>query len=123
MKKKIYIPLIIGIFFSVLVFTGNTGFNDKLHSSCYKNLGIISCDATCHKVDNKSNQYLLWQISKHHRVIINLQTAEADQIAKNKGYSTPAAETLLCLKCHALLNDINPEEIYDSFDKNHGIQK
>ena len=122
MNKKFYIPVIIGVFISVLIFTGSTSFDNKLPGSCYKNLGVKSCDSKCHKVDSKGKGYEIIQGSKLLQVIINLQTPEADQIARDNGYSTPASETLLCLKCHALCKDMDLEEIYDNYDKFHGIK-
>jgi len=121
MKKKIYIPTIIAVLFSIMVFTGNTGLTDKPSSPYFKYVGTKSC-ATCHKGDNKGKQFEIWQDSKHSQAFINLQTSEADQIAKDKGFSTPAAETPLCIKCHVLGKDIDPEELDDTFDKTQGVQ-
>jgi excinuclease UvrABC ATPase subunit len=122
MKKKIYIPAIIAILFGVMVLIGSTGFTDKTSSPFFKYVGIKSCAATCHKGDSKGRQYEIWQDSKHSQAFINLQTPEADQIAKDKGFNTPAAETPLCIKCHVLGKDIDPEELSDTFDKTQGVQ-
>ena len=45
-----------------------------------------------------------------------------DKISKEKGFSTPAAETPACLKCHVLGKDIDPSELTDGFKKEDGVQ-
>lgn len=122
MKKKIYIPAIITVLFSVMVLIGNTKFTDTPSSPYFKYVGIKSCASICHKGDSKGNQYEIWQDTKHSQAFINLQTPEADQIAKDKGFTTAAAETPLCIKCHVLGKDIDPEELDDTFDKTQGVQ-
>lgn len=122
MKKKIYIPFIIAVFFAVMVLTGSKGVADKTPSPFFKYVGVNSCAAMCHKSDSKGKQLDIWQNSKHSQAFKSLQTAEADQIAKDKGFDTPAAETPLCIKCHVLGKDIDPEELNDTFDKTDGVQ-
>jgi len=122
MKKNIYIPAITAILFSAMVLIGSTGLTDKPSSPYFKYVGVKSCAATCHKGDSKGRQLEIWQDSKHSQAFITLQTSEADQIAKNKGFDTPAAETPLCIKCHVLGKDIDPEELDDTFDKTQGVQ-
>ena len=122
MKNKISIPVIIMVLFGVMVLIGITGFMDKPISPFFKYVGIKSCAATCHKGDSKGRQLEIWQDSKHSKAFLNLQTTAADQIAKDKGFNTPAAETPLCIKCHVLGKDIDPEELSDTFDKTEGVQ-
>jgi len=131
MKKKIYFPVIITILFSPAIFTilfssiffmGSTGLTNKQSSPYFKYVGIKSCAAACHKGDSKGNQLEIWQDSKHSQAFIVLQSPEADQIAKDKGFSTSAAETPLCIKCHVLGKDIDPEEMEETFDKTQGVQ-
>lgn len=122
MKKKIYIPAILTIIFSTMVLIGSTGLTDKPSSPYFKYVGIKSCATTCHKGDSKGRQLEIWQDSKHSQAYISLQTSEADQIAKDKGFTTPAAETPLCIKCHVLGKDIDPEELEETFDKTQGVQ-
>ena len=122
MKKKIYIPAIIAILFSAMVLTGSKGSADNPSSPFFKYVGIKSCASVCHKGDSKGSQFEIWQDSKHSQAFINLQTPEADKIAKDKGFSTPAAETPLCIKCHVLGKDIDLEELSDTFDKTQGVQ-
>src|SRR4030095_1090770 len=122
MKKKIYIPAIISVLFGAMVFTGSTGLTDKPASPYFKYVGIKTCAATCHKDDTKGSQLEIWQDSKHSKAFLTLQTPEADKIAKDKGFTTPAAETPLCIKCHVLGKDIDPEELDETFDKTQGVQ-
>jgi excinuclease UvrABC ATPase subunit len=122
MKKKIYVPAVFVILFGLMIFTGSKGLTDDPSSPYFKYVGIKSCATVCHKGDTKGRQLEIWQDSKHSQAFTNLQTPEADQIAKDKGFSTPAAETPLCIKCHVLGKDIDPEELDETFDKTQGVQ-
>jgi hypothetical protein len=122
MKKTIYVSLFAAVFLTAIAFTGNVRFNDVAPSPFFKYVGVNNCANTCHKGDNKGRQLEIWQDSKHSQAFKNLQTAEADQIAKDKGFNTPAAETPLCIKCHVLGKDIDLEELNDTFDKTQGVQ-
>lgn len=122
MKKEIFIPPVIAVLFCAMFIVGNAGLTNKLSSPYFKYVGIKSCAAVCHKGDSKGKQLEIWQDSKHSQAFINLQTPEADQIAKDKGFSTSAAETPLCIKCHVLGKDIDMEELEDTFDKTQGVQ-
>ncbi len=122
MKKEKYIPPVIAIIFCAMFIVGNAGLTNKLSSPYFKYTGVKSCAATCHKGDSKGKQLEIWQDSKHSQAFLTLQTPEADQIAKDKGFSTSAAETPLCIKCHVLGKDIDPEELSDTFDKTQGVQ-
>jgi len=122
MKKKIYIPLIIAVLFSMIVLPGIYGKADKTPSPFFKYVGVNNCANTCHKGDSKGRQLEIWQDSKHSQAFKSLQTAEADQIAKDKGFNTSAAETPLCIKCHVLGKDIDMAELNDTFDKTQGVQ-
>lgn len=121
MKKKIYISLFVVILFSAMVLIGNNDSSGKSSSPFFKYVGTKNC-VTCHKGDSKGRQLEIWQDSKHSQAFLSLQTPEADKIAKDKGFDTPAAETPLCVKCHVLGKDINAEELEDSFDKTQGVQ-
>jgi excinuclease UvrABC ATPase subunit len=120
-KEKLILPIIAILFYAMFI-VGNSGLTNKLSSPYFKYVGIKSCAATCHKGDIKGKQFEIWQDSKHSQAFVNLQTPEADQIAKDKGFSTSAAETPLCIKCHVLGKDIDPEELEDTFDKTQGVQ-
>lgn len=88
----------------------------------FKYVGVDKCTGACHKGEAKGSQLEIWQASKHAQAYKTLQTPEADQIAKDKGFSTPAAETPECLKCHVLGKDIVASELEDTFDKTQGVQ-
>jgi hypothetical protein len=122
MKKKIYFTFIIAVSFASMVLIGSKSFTGNATSPFFKYVGVNTCANTCHKGDNKGKQLEIWQDSKHSQAFKNLQTAEADQIAKDKGFNTPAAETPLCIKCHVLGKDIDMAELNETFDKTQGVQ-
>jgi excinuclease UvrABC ATPase subunit len=120
MNKKLFIPAIAVFFVSFIVFTALMNPPSDIADG-HQYVGVSKC-AMCHKGDSKGNQYEIWQGSKHSQAFTDLQTPAADQIAKDKGYQTPAAETPQCIKCHVLGKDIDPSELTDSFDKTQGVQ-
>jgi hypothetical protein len=122
MNKKFLIVSSICIIFTVLAVVGSTNRIEEPASPFFKYVGIKSCAATCHKGDTKGNQLEIWEASGHSKAFLTLQTPEADKIAKDKGFTTAAAETPLCLKCHVLGKDIDPEELSETFDKTQGVQ-
>ena len=122
MKKEIFLPPVIAVLFGAMFIVGNAGLTDKQSSPYFKYVGVKSCAAVCHKGDSKGRQLEIWQDSKHSLAFVTLQSPEADQIAKDKGFSTPAAETPLCIKCHVLGKDIDPEELDATFEKTQGVQ-
>jgi hypothetical protein len=94
MNKKIYLPVI--AVFAVALFTFSViGTNTGKTAETYKYVGIDKCAAMCHKGDAKGKQLEIWQDSKHSQAFKNLQTPDADKIAKDKGFTTAAAETPL----------------------------
>jgi hypothetical protein len=117
MNKKHFLVLTLVFFVSLLFLTASTNNN----SGSFKYVGVSKCQ-TCHKGDAKGKQLEIWQDSKHAQAYKTLETPEADKIAKDKGFSTPAKETPQCLKCHVLGKDIDPAELDDSFDKTQGVQ-
>jgi hypothetical protein len=124
MKTRIFLPVTL---FLLFVFTLFISFTDSISGpvsvgGAFKYVGVDKCAGTCHKGDSKGKQLEIWQDSKHSQAYKTLQTPEADKIAKDKGFSTPAAETPQCLKCHVLGKDIDPSELEDTFDKTQGVQ-
>lgn len=119
MKIKIYllITLVISLFF--ISFTNNYIAHK---ASPFMYVGVNSCANICHKTDAQGNILSIWQSSKHSEAYKTLQTPEADKIATDKGFSTPAAETPDCVKCHVLGKDIDPAELTETFDKTQGVQ-
>jgi excinuclease UvrABC ATPase subunit len=121
MKMKHYIPALIAFFIGFVFLTASTT-STKQTSQDYKYVGVKKCAGMCHKGDSKGNQLEIWQDSKHSQAFTVLQSPEADKIAQDKGFQTPAAETPQCIKCHVLGKDIDPAELEDTFDKTQGVQ-
>ena len=59
----------------------------------------------CHKTEKQGGQQGIWEQSKHAKAYTALTTEDANEIAKKKGITTPAAEAPECLKCHAIVGD------------------
>ena len=95
--------------------------NDSVFLGSFKYVGASKC-GMCHKSDAAGKQLDIWKNSKHALAWKNLDTPAADEIAKQKGFTTKAIETPQCVKCHVLGKDIDPSEFMDSFDKTDGVQ-
>lgn len=66
--------------------------------------GVKAC-GMCHKTEKQGLQLSIWEGSKHAKAYTTLTTPAANEIAKAKGITTPAAEAPACLKCHAITGD------------------
>ncbi len=66
----------------------------------HKYVGVKTC-GMCHRTAKQGEQLKIWQNSKHSKAYETLKTDEANKIAKEKGFKTPAVETKECLECHA----------------------
>ena len=119
MKTKILLSV---TFFASLFFISFTNDYTAQKAVQFMYVGVNSCANVCHKTDAQGNILSVWQSTKHSEAYKVLQTPEADKIASDKGFSTPAAETPQCLKCHILGKDIDPAELTDTFDKTQGVQ-
>lgn len=119
MIQKILIPII--VFIVSFILTAPT-FKTYCPQQQFKYVGVDKCVSACHKSESQGRQLDIWKESKHSKAFFTLQTPEADSIAKSQGYTTPAAETPKCLKCHILGKDINPDELGETFDKTQGVQ-
>lgn len=119
MKKKALVTGI-SLFIAALVVFSSTSVSSK-NAGSFKYVGVSKCQ-TCHKSDAAGKQYDIWQNSKHSQAWKTLQTEAADKIAKDKGFTTKAAETPQCIKCHVLGKDISADELTDSFVKEDGVQ-
>lgn len=119
MKTKITAVLLIVFVLAAYSFK----FADYAHKAgAFKYVGATTCVGACHKTDAQGKQLDIWQNSKHSQAYKTLLTPEADKIAKDKGFTTAAAETPQCLKCHVLGKDIDPAELEASFSKEDGVQ-
>jgi|WetSurMetagenome_2_1015567.scaffolds.fasta_scaffold48246_3 hypothetical protein len=119
MKKKAFI-IGLSLVIAVLIAFSSTSVNSK-NAGSFKYVGVSKCQ-TCHKTDAQGKQFDIWQNSKHSQAWKTLQSEAADKIAKDKGFSTKAAETPQCIKCHVLGKDIVPDELSDTFVKEDGVQ-
>jgi len=70
--------------------------------------GVKAC-VMCHKSEKAGLQQSIWEKSKHAGAYTTLTTAKANEIAKAKGITTPAAEAKECLACHAITGDAKAE--------------
>lgn len=84
-------------------------------------IGSSSC-GMCHKTEKQGSQLSIWQGSKHAQAYVTLQTEKADQVAKEKGFSTKAVETPECLKCHASGYNVDAKLIGEKFKVEEGVQ-
>lgn len=84
-------------------------------------IGSKKC-GMCHKKDNAGMQLKIWQDSKHSKAFETLQSAEADKIAKDKGFATKAAETPECLACHTTGSGMDAAMMGKSFKIEDGVQ-
>jgi hypothetical protein len=84
-------------------------------------VGAETC-GMCHKTEKQGNQFGVWQNSLHSKAYQNLLTEQADKIAKDKGFNTPAAKTPECLKCHVTGYNVDPPLIGKKFKMEDGVQ-
>lgn len=84
-------------------------------------IGAEAC-AMCHKTEKQGSQLSIWQNSKHSKAFETLKTEKANQIAKEKGFQTPAAETPQCLKCHVTGFGLEASMLGKKFKVEDGVQ-
>ena len=121
MKRKIFMTVSVTLFVGLFLFSFST-YVPTHETGQFKYVGAVKCAGACHKSDAQGKQLDIWQNSKHASAWKNLETPEADKIAKDKGFDTKAAETPACIKCHVLGKDIDPAEFTETFDKTQGVQ-
>jgi hypothetical protein len=118
MKKKIIIIALIIITPLIIILSNNTTIKSQSEA---KYVGVSTCVGACHKTESQGSQLSIWENSKHSKAFTSLQTPEADEIAKTKGFTTPAAETPECLKCHTLTS-AGASNMEETFDIKQGVQ-
>jgi len=119
MRTKIAVASLIVFVLAAYSFT----FAEYAHKAVTgKYVGVQTCVGACHKTDAQGKQLDIWQSSKHANAYKTLLTPEADKIAKDKGFTTPAAETPQCLKCHTTGKDIDQSEFESTFNIQDGVQ-
>lgn len=84
-------------------------------------VGAETC-GMCHKTEKQGKQLDIWKSSKHAQAFATLQTDEANKIAKDKGFTTPAAETPECLKCHVTAYGVDASLLGPKYKKEDGVQ-
>ena len=84
-------------------------------------IGAEAC-AMCHKTEKQGNQFSIWQNSRHSKAYETLKTEKANQIAKEKGFKTPAVETPECLKCHVTGYNLDASMLGKKFKVEDGVQ-
>lgn len=114
--KKSQILLIFVL--SIVVFFGFR-FQDEPKKHGY--IGVDAC-TMCHKTEKQGKQLDIWKNSAHSKAYQTLLTAEADKIAKEKGFDTPAAKTEACLKCHASGYNVDASLLGKKFKIEDGVQ-
>jgi len=121
MKKSIILIPVVLVAALALILSVSTNNYSKSYDG-HKYVGVDGCTKACHKTDASGKQLDIWKASKHSQAWTALTTPDADKIAKDKGFSTPAAETPFCIKCHVLGKDIDPSELTETFKKEDGVQ-
>lgn len=84
-----------------------------------KYVGVKVC-RPCHATEKQGKQFDIWQKSKHAEAYKTLTTAKANEVAKAKGLTKPAAESPECLECHVVIADAKLLE--KTFDMKDGVQ-
>ena len=93
----------------------------KTDISKHKFVGKDVC-GMCHKSEKSGKQFDIWKTSKHADAYKVLLTDEANKIAKDKGFSAPASQTLECLACHVSGSDGEVSLISGKFKVEDGVQ-
>ncbi len=115
MKKVISLTLMIVLIIIV------AGFYLQEKQKKHGYIGVEPC-VMCHKTEKQGKQFDIWKNSAHAKAYQTLLTKEADEIAKEKGFETPAAKTEACLKCHASGYDVDASLIGKKFKIEDGVQ-
>lgn len=111
--------LILTLFFSLILLFAGFKLQDEPKKHGY--IGAEAC-GMCHKTDKQGKQLDIWKNSAHSKAYQTLLTEEADRIAKEKGFETPAAKTEACLKCHASGYDVDASLLGKKFKIEDGVQ-
>lgn len=86
-----------------------------------KYVGTKIC-APCHRTEKQGKQFDIWKNSDHAKAYITLTTAKANEIAKEKGLTKPAAESPECLQCHVVGYGEEAKLTEKAFDYKDGVQ-
>lgn len=109
----------LSIFFLIVIFI--TSISSLFSQSEFTYIGVDGC-AMCHKTEKQGSQLSIWKNSAHSKAYETLKTEKANQIAKEKGFSTPAVETPECLKCHVSGYNLDAKMLGPKFKIEDGVQ-
>ena len=104
-----------------LLTTIKTPFTSIFSQSGNTYVGVEPCGMS-HKTEKQGSQLSIWQNSAHSKAFETLKTDTANQIAKAKGFSTPASETWECLKCHVTGYNLDATMLGKKFKVEDGVQ-
>jgi hypothetical protein len=90
-------------------------------ADAHKYVGVAACKP-CHQSDKQGKQFDIWKASKHAEAYKTLESPEANDIAKKKGLTKPAAESPECLKCHVTGYAADKALFTEKFVVKDGIQ-
>ena len=93
----------------------------SINAQEFNYIGSKKC-GMCHKSDKQGSQLPIWEKSAHANAYKTLQSAEADKIAKEKGFETKAVETDACLKCHVTGHGLPEARFEKGFEVADGVQ-
>jgi hypothetical protein len=71
----------------------------KAATPSFNYVGSAKCKM-CHMTAKSGAQFKLWQESRHSKAFETLSTPKAEEVAKAKGLTVPAAQAPECLACH-----------------------
>jgi cytochrome c peroxidase len=86
-----------------------------------KYIGVKMC-SMCHKTEKQGKQFDIWQKAKHSQAYKTLTTAKADEFAKARGLTKPAAQSPECLECHTSEFAMDAKLVDKQFDFKDGVQ-
>ena len=105
----------------VLIFASAFVFAQKKDVPQHKYVGAKTC-GMCHRTAKQGEQLKIWENSKHAHAYKTLESKEADKIAKEKGFKTPAVKTPECLECHAPQYNVDAKYLEKKFNIEDGVQ-
>ncbi|NCS81743.1 MAG: cytochrome C554 [Ignavibacteria bacterium CG22_combo_CG10-13_8_21_14_all_37_15] len=108
-------------FLLVILFVSFLNAQTETVKKAHSFVGAATC-GMCHKSEKAGKQLDIWSKSKHAQAYKTLQTKEADAVAKEKGFETPAAKTEACLKCHAVGYNLDAALLGAKFKVEDGVQ-
>jgi excinuclease UvrABC ATPase subunit len=97
------------------------GFSSDTKTTDAGYVGTATC-GLCHKSEKQGEQLGIWEKSAHAKAYKTLLTDEANKIATERGFSTKAAETEACLKCHVSGYNVDASMLGAKFKIEDGVQ-